>query len=138
MQLPEHYETDLLFFFQRSPAALALYQALLRWMEPCFPQTALRVQKTQITFQNRHVFAALSLPRRARDRAAHALTLTLGLPVRLDTPRVMMAAEPYPGRWTHHLLLSSPQDLDEELLGWVRAAAAFAQTKGTPPKEVTP
>ncbi len=136
--MEEALALSLLSFFAGRPEEEVLGRTVTQWIVTALPQTTVRVQKTQITFQNRHVFAALSLPRRARDRAAHALTLTLGLPVRLDTPRVMMAAEPYPGRWTHHLLLSSPQDLDEELLGWVRAAAAFAQTKGTPPKEVTP
>ena len=136
--MEEALALSLLSFFAGRPEEEVLGRTVTQWIVTALPQTTVRVQKTQITFQNRHVFAALSLPRRARDRAAHALTLPLGLPVRLDTPRVMMAAEPYPGRWTHHLLLSSPQDLDEELLGWVRAAAAFAQTKGTPPKEVTP
>ena len=136
--MEEALALSLLSFFAGRPEEEVLGRTVTQWIVTALPQTTVRVQKTQITFQNRHVFAALSLPRRARDRAAHALTLTLGLPVRLDTPRVMMAAEPYPGRWTHHLLLSSPQDLDEKLLGWVRAAAAFAQTKGTPPKEVTP
>ncbi len=136
--MEEALALSLLSFFAGRPEEEVLGRTVTQWIVTALPQTTVRVQKTQITFQNRHVFAALSLPRRARDRAAHALTLTLGLPVRLDTPRVMMAAEPYPGRWTHHLLLSGPQDLDEELLGWVRAAAAFAQTKGTPPKEVTP
>ena len=136
--MEEALALSLLSFFAGRPEEEVLGRTVTQWIVTALPQTTVRVQKTQITFQNRHVFAALSLPRRARDRAAHALTLTLGLPVRLDTPRVMMAAEPDPGRWTHHLLLSGPQDLDEELLGWVRAAAAFAQTKGTPPKEVTP
>ncbi len=136
--MEEALALSLLSFFAGRPEEEVLGRTVTQWIVTDLPQTTVRVQKTQITFQNRHVFAALSLPRRARDRAAHALTLTLGLPVRLDTPRVMMAAEPYPGRWTHHLLLSGPQDLDEELLGWVQTAAAFAQTKGTPPKEVTP
>lgn len=136
--MEEALALSLLSFFADRPEEEVLGRSVTQWIVTALPQTTVRVQKTQITFQNRHVFAALSLPRRARDRAAHALTLTLGLPVRLDTPRVRMTAEPYPGRWTHHLLLSGPRDLDEELLGWVRAAAAFAQNKGTPPKEVTP
>lgn len=136
--MEEALALSLLSFFADRPEEEVLGRSVTQWIVTALPQTTVRVQKTQIIFQNRHVFAALSLPRRAGDRAAHALPLTLGLPVRLDTPRVRMTAEPYPGRWTHHLLLSGPQDLDEELLGWVRAAAAFAQTKGTPPKEVTP
>ena len=112
MQLPEHYETDLLFFFQRSPAALALYQALLRRMVPRFPQTALRVQKTQISFYDRHLFAAVSLPRSARQFGPEAAVV-----------------EPYPGRFTHHIPLRREADLDAALLGWLREARDFARNK---------
>ena len=42
--------------------------------------------------------------------------VTLGLGRRLDTPRVAVAVEPYPGRWTHHLLLTEESQIDEELL----------------------
>ena len=45
-------------------------------------------------------------------------------------PRVAVATEPYPGRWTHHIPLASPQELDEELRGWVHAAYDFAESKG--------
>ena len=130
MQLPEHYPTDLRFFFQRSPAGLALYQALLRWMEPCFPLAALRVQKTQISFYDRHLFAAVSLPRSVRQFGPEAvLVLTLGLNRRLDDPRAAAAVEPYPARWTHHIPLSREEDLDAALLGWLQEARDFARNK---------
>jgi hypothetical protein len=130
MQLPEHYETDLLFFFQHSPAAMALYQALLRRMEPLFPQTALRVQKTQISFYDRHLFAAVSLPRSARQFGPEAvLVLTLGLNRRLDEPRAAVIVEPYPGRFTHHIPLRGEADLDAALLGWLQEARDFARSK---------
>ena len=67
--------------------------------------------------------------RRAKDRPEHYITVTLGLNRRLDSPRVDKASEPYPGRWTHHLLIASWEEIDEELTAWVREAAAFAAGK---------
>ena len=95
------------------------------------PRASLRVQKTQITFTNPRVFAAVSfLPvRRKERRLAHYITVTLGLNRRLDSPRVDAASEPYPGRWTHHFLVASPEEIDEELTGWIREAAEFAAQK---------
>ena len=58
------------------------------------------------------------------------ITLTLGLARRLDSPRVDLATEPYPGRWTHHFLLSAPEDLDGPMLAWIQEAYAFAEGKG--------
>ena len=119
----------LLAFFDGRPEEAALARALLRGILSALPETQVQVQKTQITLKHRHVFAALSLPRRSRDRKDHKLTLTLGLAHRLDSPRVDIATEPYPGRWTHHLLVSTPEDLDGQLLAWLQEAYAFAQSK---------
>ena len=120
-----------LFFFEKDPAALGLYEAFERAVLALVPGAGIRVQKTQITFTNPRVFAAVSfLPaRRAKDRPEHYITVTLGLNRRLDSPRVDKASEPYPGRWTHHLLIASPEEIDGELMGWAREAAAFAEGK---------
>ena len=55
--------------------------------------------------------------------------MTLGLPERLDSPRVMLSTEPYPGRWTTHIPLLEPGDVDRELLGWIRGAYEFSSAK---------
>ena len=46
-----------------------------------------------------------------------------GLREPLDHPRISGRVEPRPGRWTHHVVVGTPQELDGELLGWLRAAA---------------
>lgn len=131
--MEENLSLALLTFFAGKPEEEVLARQVLTWLLAELPGTDIRVQKSQITFRGRYNFGALSLPRRAQDKRAHALLLTLGLPARLDTDRVAVATEPYPGRWTHHILLTGPQDLDEELRGWVHAAYQFAETKGRSP-----
>lgn len=122
---------DVLFFFNKDPAALPLYEAFEAGVLSEVENVSIRVQKTQITFTNPKVFAAVSfLPaRRKALRPAHYITLTLGLNRRLDSPRVDAASEPYPGRWTHHLLIAGPEEIDGELMNWVREAAAFSAGK---------
>ena len=122
---------EILFFFDKHLPALPLYEAFEAKVLEAVPGTDVKVQKTQITFSNRHGFAFVSvLPaRRAKDRPEHYITVTLGLNRRLDSPRVDKASEPYPGRWTHHLLIASWEEIDEELTAWVREAAAFAAEK---------
>ncbi len=41
--------------------------------------------------------------------------------------RIDIAAVLYPNRWTHHLLVSRPEKIDEELMGWIKEAADFAE-----------
>ena len=126
MTLPEYYESDVLFFFDGKPAALPLYQALFHCIEFAFPAASVKVQKTQISFYDRHFFLAVSLPRRKRDAG---ILVTIGLPGRLESPRVAVASEPYPNRWTIHIPVGEEAQIDGELLGWIKEAHNFALTK---------
>ena len=57
------------------------------------------------------------------------LVVTVGLARRLENPRVDIATEPYPGRWTHHIVVGSAGEIDGELMDWIKEAAAFAAAK---------
>lgn len=130
MKISEHYTSDVPFFFDGKPLELALYEALFRHLEAEFPDASVRVQKSQISFYGRHLFGAASLPvRRKNSWPEHCIVLTIGLSHRLSSPRVAVATEPYPGRWTHHILISDEVQIDSELLGWLREAWAFAESK---------
>ena len=122
---------DTLLFFAGHAAALPLYGRLEEKVFTLFPEAQKRVQKTQITFFHRHVFACVSFARvrRKRDQPEGSLVLTLGLPSPLASPRAAVQTEPYPGRWTCHLVLRGPEELDEELLSWFREAYDFSERK---------
>ena len=130
MNTPAHDTSDVLFFFDGKPLELALYETLFRRLESEFPEASVRVQKSQISFYGRHLFAAASLPvRRKKSWPEHCIVVTIGLSHRLNSPRVAVATEPYPGRWTHHILLSDETQIDGELLGWLRESWEFAESK---------
>jgi len=46
--------------------------------------------------------------------------------------------EPYPGRWTHHVNVSSANEIDEELISWLAAAQNFAQQAAVRRRRVIP
>ena len=124
-------DPDILFFFDKHPGALPLYQTWESRILAEVEHVTVKVQKTQITFANRRQFACVSfLPaRRAKDRPEDYITVTLGLNRRLDSPRVDKVSEPYPGRWTHHMMLSDSAQLDKELVDWIIEASQFSQNK---------
>ena len=124
-------DQNTLFFFNERPQALSLYRAFEERVLAELEGVSIKVQKTQITFSNRRVFAAVSfLPaRRAKDRPDPYITVTLGLHRRLDSLRVDQVSEPYPGRWTHHLVIGAVEEIDNELMSWVREAYDFAAVK---------
>ena len=130
MKTSEHYESDILFFFDGKPAELALYQAFFRRMEAAFPDASARVQKSQVSFYGKHFFAAASLPlRRRKDWPRECILVTFGLPIRLDSPRIAVAVEPYPNRWTHHVVVAREEEIDGALLDWLAEAYDFAAAK---------
>ena len=130
MTTSEHYPSDILFFFDGKPLELSLYQALFQRMEAEFSDASVNVQKSQISFYNKHLFAATSLPvRRKKDWPDHCIVVTIGLSYRLASPRAAVAVEPYPSRWTHHILVSQEEQIDDELLCWLREAYDFSQSK---------
>ena len=83
-------EPDILFFFDKHPGALPLYQTWESRILAEVEHVTVKVQKTQITFANRRQFACVSfLPaRRAKDRPEDYITVTLGLNRRLDSPTI--------------------------------------------------
>lgn len=124
-------DTDTLLFFSGHEPALQILAALEEQIFRRFPEAQKRVQKTQITYFHRHVFACLSFARvkRGTELPESWLTLTLGLPYDLPSPRAAAKTEAYPGRWTTHIVLGSPEELDGEVLGWLEEAYAFSERK---------
>ena len=124
-------DQDVLYFFDRKPEALSLYEAFEQKVLSAVEDVKVKVQKTQIAFSNRHNFAFVSfLPvRKAKERPAVYIVVTFGLGYRAESPRIDVAVEPYPGRFTHHVLISATEEIDDELMGWGREAAAFSAGK---------
>ncbi len=123
-------QLDALAFFAGKPEEFSLFEAFDRLLHQQFPNLRVKVQKTQISYYNRHLFACVSLPRNNfPNRPQYAILVTLGLARPLNSPRVAYLVEPYPGRWTHHLLIGQQSELDEELIGWVQEAYDFSATK---------
>lgn len=119
---------DEQMFFDGKPGALALYEAFREKPLALCPDAAFQVQKTQITFRNPRAFCCVSMARMKGIQGEY-IVVTLGLGQRLASPRVWVATEPYPGRWTHHIVVAGPEEIDGELMGWVKEAAAFAAAK---------
>ena len=121
----------VLQFFEQMPEALPLYVKFEKEILSRMEDVCIKVQKTQITYTNRHVFACVSFAkvRKAKERPPVYIVITFGLACKKESPRIDIATEPYPNRWTHHVLVSRKEEIDEELLGWVEEAAAFSAAK---------
>ena len=111
-------DLDLLRVFEKEPGSLE-------------PAMGRKLGKTEAAFYLRHRFGSVSLlaVRRKAQRPSPYLTVSFGLSYPLESPRVDAKTEPYPNRWTHHVMIGSAEEIDQELLGWLWEAAQFAASK---------
>lgn len=122
---------DILYFFDQKPEALPLYEVFEQKIFEEIGDVNIKVQKTQISFSNKHNFAFVSFTpvRKAKERPKTYIVITFGLSYRKESPRIDVAVEPYPNRWTHHILIAEQEEIDDELMSWIREAAAFSAGK---------
>lgn len=122
---------ETLLFFNGHEGALPLYLHLEQRLRENINGLRTEVKKTQISLFAGKMFGCISfLPvRKKADRPQDYITLTLSSPAPLHSHRVDGCVEVSSGRFTHHILISSVEELNDELMQWVRKAAVFAQTK---------
>ncbi len=82
----------------------------------------IRATKSQVAFRRRRGFAYAWMPGMYLRRDDAPLVLTVGLRRRDGSPRWKQVVEPAPGRFTHHLELYAPAEVDAEVSSWLREA----------------
>lgn len=105
-----------------------LYEALERALLTRYPDCVVAVQKSQISFSCPKPFLYLWLlgfGRKIKGRTGRYFVLTLCMPRPLQSPRIGAMTEPYPGRFTCHMPISRPADLDAEFWSWVEESYRF-------------
>lgn len=124
-------DEEILYFFLNDREALPLYIRFEEKIDAKFKGVTRKVSKTQISFSNRHVFTIASFLKavKAKDRPKPFLTITFGLGYQKESPRIAAATEAYPNRWTHHVVIGNRDEIDDELMGWIREAYDFSAMK---------
>ena len=118
-------------FFSGKPEAFSIYSRLASRLRTIEPELLISVRKTQISFFSRYMFACVSFLRvkKKKELPEPYLVVTLGMPYPLESPRVAVKTEPYPGRWTTHIVIGETEEIDGELLSWLKEAHDFAKNK---------
>ena len=123
--------SDTLFFFREYMDVLPMYEKLEEQILAQIPDVKIKVAKTQITFANKRGFAFVSFNpcRKAAQRPKVWMTVTFGLGYGKESPRIDVSTEPYPNRWTHHVMVGSVEEIEGELMEWIKEAAEFSAGK---------
>lgn len=105
-------------YFKGYPESRRLFEALREMIENIGP-AEIRVTKSQVTFYRGKALAWVWIPGKYLRRRSAPLVLTLGFNHKDPSPRWKEIVEPAPGRFTHHLELHSPADIDDEGHVWL-------------------
>ena len=117
-------------FFNKMPQALPLYVAFEEMIRTKYPDIEIKIQKSQISISNKHGFAYVWLPiHKIKNRPDVYIIVSFGLPYQLVSSRIVQATEPYPNRWTHHVIIQDKNEIDAELMNWIKEAYEFAMNK---------
>lgn len=123
--------SETVYFFREHIDALPLYEALENRITAEIGNVRIKVQKSQISFYNTHLFSCVSFARlrKKKDCPASYMVVTFGLDHKVASPRIEISTEPYLSRWTHHLMVSHVREIDDELMTWIKEAADFSARK---------
>ncbi|GGK58642.1 DUF5655 domain-containing protein [Ornithinimicrobium pekingense] len=88
------------------------------------PDVTVRVSVSQVALRRRRGFAYLWAPGRYLHHAAAPVVLSIASASRIPSDRFREVV--HPGPWMHHLEVTDADQVDDEVLGWLRAAADAA------------
>ncbi len=135
MQLEEetnNLNSDVARFFAGYPQQLDSFNAIAQLIDRIGP-AKIEVKKSQISWGTRYKFAWVWLPLRfstvptRHSRPIGSLVLTFALDRLVKHERVVETVNPKPNRWTHHLIVSRPGDVDRSVEEWLTEAYHFSQ-----------
>lgn len=114
-------------FFAGRPGAQALFNTVRKYIESIGSVT-IEPMKTQIAFGAKRKFAWVWLPQTwIKKQPENSIVLTISLNRWVLHPRIKESNEPYPGRWTHHIVIEKESDFGVDVNEWLREAYGLGQ-----------
>jgi molecular chaperone DnaK (HSP70) len=88
-------------------------------------------RRTQVSFKHGRAFAWIWLPQMwIKKQPRGSITLTFSLDHQVRDRRIKQSVEPYPGRYTHHVVITRDAEFDARVKNWLSEAHRLA---GKPP-----
>ena len=111
-------------YFHKQPEVQHIFDALAQKILERYPGAFTKVQKSQIAFSGSKPFCWAWLPIRGgiKGRPERYLILSFGLNREIEHPRLIGTVEPRPGRWMHHVIIGTIDEIDAEVMGWIDQA----------------
>lgn len=108
-------------YFGANKESRRLFDCLRERVESLGPVQIL-VQQSQVAFRRNKSFAYAWMPGKYLRGRGAPLVLTIGFRRRDLSPRWKEIVEAAPGRFTHHMEIHSPDDIDDQVCVWLQEA----------------
>lgn len=106
--------------FAGSAAGLAICHAVERAVSS-FGEVSVRETRSQVALRRRRGFAYIWRPAQY-VRSDVPAVVSFALPEPLEHVRIKSVAHPSPGTFMHHMEVRATDEIDDELVAWLRAA----------------
>jgi len=114
---------DYADFFGYDPVCCAIFDAFADAMRKLYPNAEILRQKTALSFRDPRPFVYVSHGRGGRRRSEPKhITLSFALDMPVPDERIRYCVQVTPHRYTHHVELRSPEEIDDQLLLWIDMA----------------
>lgn len=108
-------------FFAGEPVATATWRAVHAIVASRGP-VEVRVSRSQIALRRRRGLAYLWVPGRYLRGRGAPVVVSIVLGRRDASPRWKEVVQPSPRQWMHHLEVTDPAQVDDEVAAWLREA----------------
>jgi hypothetical protein len=108
-----------------NPVALAVFERVRTELEALGP-VEIHPSKSQVAFRRLRGFAYLWIPGRYLRHPGADVVLSFALGRRVESPRFKEIVRASPKHWMHHLEIRDANEVDEEVVDWLREAAERA------------
>jgi hypothetical protein len=112
---------DVETLYADHPRALAVVEAVARVLRR-EGRIEVAATKTQVSFRARTRCAWVWMPIHSLGRGPADVYVAIDLPLPVRSRRVKQRVEVRPGHHLHHVRVEGPEDVDQELSDWLRAA----------------
>lgn len=117
----EHIVMTLDEFFDGYPRSRQLFDRVHE-MADGLELVEIKVTKSQAALTAGKAFVRAWIPPKVLRGRGALLVLTFVFNEKDPSPRWKEIVEPRPGRFTHHLEINDPADIDEQVRGWLAKA----------------
>lgn len=112
-------------FFANHPGALAVFQRVTAELLE-LGHVEVRVTKSQVAFRRDRGFAYLWLPGQHLRNPDAEVVLSIALGREDTSSRWKHVVHPATKHWMHHLEVNDPDEIDSEVVAWLRESAERA------------